>query len=85
MAWGISPQAMLGHSVGEYVAAWLASSLSKTRWLWLPCVRLMQQLPTGSMLAVSARGLRLNLVDEKIILAASNGPKRIWFQGHMTP
>jgi len=37
MAWGISPQAMLGHSVGEYVAAWLGI-ISKTRWLWLPCV-----------------------------------------------
>jgi len=55
MAWGISPP-MLGHSVGEYVAACLAGVISQDA-LALVAMRgqLMQQLPTGSM-RLTARG-----------------------------
>lgn len=77
MAWGISPQAMLGHSVGEYVAACLAGVISLEDALALVAMRgqLMQQLPTGSMLAVSLPEAEVKaLLDEKLSLAASNGP-----------
>jgi acyl transferase domain-containing protein/acyl carrier protein len=77
MAWGISPQAMLGHSVGEYVAACLAGVMSLEDALALVAIRgqLMQQLPTGSMLAVSLPETEIQaLLIDTLSLAASNGP-----------
>ncbi len=54
MAWGIEPQAMIGHSVGEFVAACLAGVMTLDEALALIAARgqLMQSLPAGSMLAV---------------------------------
>jgi acyl transferase domain-containing protein/thioesterase domain-containing protein/acyl carrier protein len=53
-SWGITPNAMVGHSIGEYVAACLAGVFTLDGALSLVALRgkMMQGLAPGSMLAV---------------------------------
>lgn len=77
MTWGVHPSAMIGHSIGEYVAACLAGvfSLQDALAVIVTRGRLMQQLPTGAMLAVPLSELELQpFLSEEISLAASNAP-----------
>jgi len=77
MAWGIQPEAMIGHSIGEYVAACLAGVLSLEDALILVAVRgrLMQELPTGAMLSVHLAEDDLQpWLGKEVSLAASNAP-----------
>lgn len=76
-SWGIQPQAMIGHSIGEFVAATLAEVFSLEDALMLVATRgrLMQELPGGSMLSVrlSAAAVEPRLSQE-LSIAAINGP-----------
>lgn len=77
LSWGIHPRAMVGHSIGEYVAACLAGVFSLEDALSLVATRgrLIQSLPAGSMLAVSLSPHELQpLLDGRADLAVINTP-----------
>jgi len=77
MAWGVHPADMVGHSIGEYVAACLAGVFPLEDALALVAARgrLMQSLPGGSMLAVRLpeKDVR-SFIDNELSLAAINSP-----------
>ncbi|HEX3554403.1 MAG TPA: beta-ketoacyl synthase N-terminal-like domain-containing protein [Thermoanaerobaculia bacterium] len=77
MSWGVQPQAMIGYSLGEYVAATLAGVLSLEDALALVAQRakLIQKLPAGAMLAVPLPEAEVQpLLGDELSLAATNGP-----------
>lgn len=77
MAWGITPFAMIGHSVGEYVAAHLAGvfSLEDALRLVVERGRLMQSMPAGSMMAIPASLAQVQpLLTPGLEIAAVNAP-----------
>jgi phthiocerol/phenolphthiocerol synthesis type-I polyketide synthase E len=76
-SWGVRPAAMIGHSVGEYVAATLAGVMTLEDALRLIARRgqLISALPRGSMLAVMAPAEALeHYVGAEVSLAAMNAP-----------
>ena len=77
LSWGIKPRAMIGHSVGEYVAACLAGVFTLETVLELVAgrARLVQSQPGGAMLAVRLSQKEvLLLLRDGLWLAAVNSP-----------
>ena len=87
-SWGIEPAIVLGHSVGEYVAACVAGVFSLENGLKLIAERgrLMQALPRDGMMAVVfADEERVEAAIapyfQSVSIAAYNGPKNIVISG----
>jgi acyl transferase domain-containing protein/acyl carrier protein len=77
--WGVKPRAMIGYSLGEYVAACLAGVFSLEEGLAFVAARagLIDALPAGAMLAVPlplAEVEPLVAAEPELSLAADNGP-----------
>ena len=88
MSWGITPTMVMGHSLGEYVAACIAGVFSLEDGLTLVAARarLMQALPQdGQMVVVfaSENALHPMLVPfaKDVAIAAKNGPEHIVISG----
>ena len=87
-SWGIEPEALIGHSLGEYVAATVAGVFSLDDGLFLVAsrARLMQSLKQdGAMAAVFADENRvaqaLKPYEQDVSLASINGPKNVVISG----
>ena len=86
MHWGVKPAAMLGHSLGEYVAACLAGVFSLADALRLIAIRgrLMQEQHAGSMIAVALPEEELApLLPAEISVAAMNEPSSCVVSGSL--
>ncbi len=78
MHWGITPDAMMGHSIGEFAAACLAGvfSLEDAVKLVANRGRMMQDLPGGSMLSMRAAEEDIaKRIPAGCSIAANNGPQ----------
>jgi acyl transferase domain-containing protein/acyl carrier protein len=86
MEWGIMPSAMVGHSIGEYVAACISGVMSPESALRLVAERgrLMAGMPPGAMLAVAMTEAEIQpLIGDGVSLAAVNGPSMCVLSGSL--
>lgn len=78
LSWGIKPSAVIGHSIGEYVCAVLADSFALEDALALLSVRakLMQSLPSGSMIGIRQSAAEIEpILPQDASIAAINSRK----------
>lgn len=86
-SWGVQPHAMLGHSIGEYVAACLSGVFSLEDALFLVATRgrLMQAVQPGGMLSVrSPEAEVVGRLSGKLSIAAVNSPSLCVVAGPFT-
>jgi acyl transferase domain-containing protein/NAD(P)-dependent dehydrogenase (short-subunit alcohol dehydrogenase family)/acyl carrier protein len=88
LSWGIQPSVVMGHSVGEYVAACIAGVFSLEEGLKLIAhrARLMQALPPdGEMVSLLASPQQvkplLQAYADKVAIAAINAPQSVVISG----
>lgn len=88
MHWGVKPNAMIGHSLGEYTAACIAGVFSLEQAADLICCRgaLFEKIDKGAMLSVTlpADEARALLIDG-VSIAAVNDPGRCVVAGYLEP
>jgi acyl transferase domain-containing protein len=83
-SWGVEPAALLGHSVGEMVAATLAGVLDFEDAIRLihDRMRIFTDTPPGGMLAVAASPEQAAAyVSGQVAIAAVNGPRQVLLAG----
>ena len=76
--WGVEADAMLGHSLGDFVAACVAGVFTREDALAVVARRgrLMQELPSGAMLAVRADANDVgSVLGPSVTIAGYNSPK----------
>jgi phthiocerol/phenolphthiocerol synthesis type-I polyketide synthase E len=84
MSLGIVPKAMIGHSLGEIVAACVAGVFSVEDALLMVLARgeIMQSMPEGGMLAIQAPLAEIEmLLERNHSIAALNGPRACVISG----
>lgn len=88
MSWGVRPAAVLGHSIGEYVAACVAGIFSMEDGLKLVAARgkLIQSLPGGGVMAAvigDREKIAAAIQDSKgkVAIAAVNTPREVVISG----
>ena len=83
-SWGVQPQALVGHSMGEYTAACLSGVFSLETALELVSLRgrLFEQLPEGAMLGVPLSEEQVKpYLSERLSIAAINRPTQCTASG----
>ena len=84
MSWGVQPAAMVGHSMGENVAACLAGVMSFENLIDLVLLRgrLFDEVPAGGMLSISAPLSAIEpLLGADLDIASINAPELIAVSG----
>ena len=84
LSWGVKPDVMIGHSIGEYAAACIAGVFPLEHALELVAIRgqMIQELPSGKMLTVALSEEEVKpYLSDTVSLAAINGVRRCVLSG----